>query len=249
VTTAGLDPITTGSTPASDAGPARSNQRSIERVSPADRARLVELGATMMRIRIARDVSLDELAEVAGSPSSLAQIERGAVRTRASRLRPWLERVGATPAEIDALLARYADVIAAEPRDGRPRFQPRPVQPKPEPTLRTLASAPLEPHQRAALGARLWRARVDARLERSELAAAIGCRAFSVWLIEHGLRRPTAELLERWLSASGSRLTVSYLELMHPGYLAHRRSRSVGRRPRINPSTHQRPSAAQEGDQ
>lgn len=54
------------------------------------------------------------------------------------------------------------------------------------------------------IGERLRRERVRAGLSQVELAKACGTRHTYVWKIEHGVKRPSAGLIERWSRATGS---------------------------------------------
>ena len=180
---------------------------------------LDELGALLRQARVAAGVSWPELEALVGPRSSLGSIETGKVRTRASRLRPWLERLGVDP---DPVLERFAAVIAPESEDGRPRFKPvTPRTEPPGPRPRRLEPPPLEAHAQATLGAELWRIRVDAGLGRPELAAAIGCSRITVFLVERGLRRPTLDLVEAWVAAAGAvPASRALLALRFPGWIA-----------------------------
>jgi len=198
---------------------------------------LAELGELLRAARITGDVSWQDLEAVVGSRSSLRQVEAGVARTRASRLRPWLERLGMDPGPV---LERFDAVIAPEAADGRPRFAPVTFRAE-----RAPAPAPVPPHARAAFGAELWRLRVVAGLTRSELAERIGCSRISVWYVERARRRPTADLLGAWLTATGaSHADIERLALRFPALIAGRRGMfPSARRPRRRLDTHPRAGA------
>lgn len=191
---------------------------------PWERPALRDLGRILREARETAGLSLDELGPVAGNPKSLHHIERGRRRTRASRLRPWASRVGLDP---DALVGRFAAVIAPERADGRPSFSPVSVPdgpaPRPEPPR-------LLPHERAALGAELWRLRLAAGLSRPALANELGCDRVHVLDVERAHRRPSAELLEDWLALTGSELDRAWIQTRFPGQVGPRRRRRRGQR-------------------
>lgn len=54
------------------------------------------------------------------------------------------------------------------------------------------------------IGERLRRERVRAGLSQVELAVAVDVSRGHVWKIEHGVKRPSATLIERWSQATGS---------------------------------------------
>lgn len=187
--------------------------------SSHDPAAMAAFGRFLEAARIAAGVTLEDLAVIVGP---VREIERGKARTRPSRLRPWLERLGVDP---DPVLERYAAVIAPEARDGRPRWSPKtpaPVEP-PRPKL-----PPLPDYAQAALGAELWRMRARAGLERQVLAGVLGVSRMTVWLVERGARRPSEELLEAWLDEAGGPIDRQALALRYPGRIAAR-----PRRPRV----------------
>lgn len=220
-----------------DAGPAPVTATRSGTPEAWERPQLVELGELLRSARVAADVSWPDLEAVVGSRSSLRQVEAGTVRTRASRLHPWLERLGVDP---DPVLERFAAVIAPEARDGRPRFAPVTFRAEPAPAL-----APLSPHDQALLGAELWRIRVAAGLTRTELAERIGCSRLSVWYVEHARRRPTLELLGAWLAAvHANQADLELLALRFPRLISRRRGMfPSARRPRGRLNTHPRADA------
>lgn len=199
-----------------------------------ERPQLLELGELLRTARLAAGISWPELEAVVGTRSSLRQVEGGTTRTRASRLRPWLERLGLDP---DPVLERFAAVIAPEAADGRPRFAPVAFRAEPP----RLEPAPLAPHARAALGAELWRLRVVAGLSRPDLAARVGCSRVAVWLVERGARRPTADLVEAWLVAAGAdQVERTLLGIRFPSLISGRpRQFGSALRPRVSSGTRQ----------
>jgi len=54
------------------------------------------------------------------------------------------------------------------------------------------------------IGERLRRERVRAGLTQTELAAIIGIGIGHAWKVEHGVRQPSAALIERWSKATGA---------------------------------------------
>lgn len=229
-------------------GPFRTRGR-VE-YSAAELAAMQRLGAELRRRRDGAGLTLAVLEPIAGSRRSLEDVEAGRVRTRASRLRPWLAALGTDPQEIAELLERHALAIA--PAYGASMWTPitrGPVRVAP-PRLEPAPAAPADPAPGARLGAHLWRARVAARLRRSEIARRIGCATFTVWRVEHGRRRPSGDLVEAWIEACGAerREPISVLGLLYryPGSISYRPG-SFARRPRINSTTHQRATAPREG--
>jgi transcriptional regulator with XRE-family HTH domain len=191
-----------------------------------EREPLRELGQVLQDARHAAGLSLEELGPVVGSKDSLEAIENGAGRTRAGRLRPWLAHLGVDP---EPIIAKYIAVIAPELPDGRQAW--RPVAPVERREPRALALPPLPAHEQAALGADLWRIRVQAGLARPALAARIGVSRIHVFLVEHGQRRPSEELVDAWLSAAGRPVDRDLLALRFPGRIRPARRARVGMAP------------------
>jgi transcriptional regulator with XRE-family HTH domain len=157
---------------------------------------LAELGAELQRARERAGISLQQLGPVVGSRSSLRDIERGRVRTREDRLRPWLQFLGVDP---EPVIERYAAVIAPPREDGEVGWKPI-IRPAPRPgPARGMEPPALPAPGRAALGAELWLLRVDAGLARPALAHRIGCSRVHIFLVERGVRLPSPELTARWL--------------------------------------------------
>lgn len=181
-----------------------------------ERPLLRALGSELAAARISAGLSVEQLARFAGSPGSLQEIERGRMRTRPRRIRAFCAAVGVDP---EPIIARYAAVIAPERADGRDAW--RPVIVPPRPPTRGMMPPPLTDWARAALGAELWRRRVEAGLTRPALAAAIVCSRVHVWLVEHGQREPSPSLAGAWLDAAGvSRRHRARLALRFPGRFA-----------------------------
>ena len=191
------------------------------------------LGRFLQDARVAARIELDDLEPVVGSKSSLREIERGHVRTRVSRLRPWLEHLGIDP---DPVLERFAAVIAPEPADGRNRWKPRDTTGLIAARNARRDPPPLPAHEQAALGAELWGIRVRANLDRQVLADAIGVSRVTIWFVEHGARRPSAELVDAWLDAAGGHVDREMLAIRWPGRIAPKPSRPSGGAPRSVPS-------------
>lgn len=160
-----------------------------------DRQLLEALGRELRSAREAAGLARSELLSTAGD---VAGIEIGRHRTRPSRIRAICGAVG-----VDArpLLDRYADVIAPERPDGKPSwktFHPDLEAPASEPA----EPLPLEPWDRAALGAELWALRERTGLTRPGLAERLGCSRVHIWLVERGEREPSAGLADAWLDAT-----------------------------------------------
>jgi transcriptional regulator with XRE-family HTH domain len=177
-----------------------------------ERQPLQELGQILEQARLAAGLTLDDLGPVVGSRGSLARIERGAVRTRASRLRPWLAHLGVDP---DPVIERFAAVLAPEHSDGHNSW--RPVAPVERHEPRGVTPPPLEAYDQAALGAELWRMRAQAGLSRAQLAARLQVSRIKVWLVERGQRQPSPELLEAWLAEVARPWYRTLLALRFPG--------------------------------
>lgn len=189
-----------------------------------DSEMLAELGRLLESARLAAGLTVADLGPVAGEPSTLRQIEQGRFRTRPSRLRPWLEHLGLDP---DPVLERFAPVIAPERADGRTWHSARngqPVMPAPRGDRRRANRRP-----RHGVGAELTRLRMGSTLSHRELARAIGASAFTVLLVEHGLRRPSQELVRRWLDAvAADHLERAGVLDQFPGLISSRTPRETG---------------------
>ena len=179
-----------------------------------EREPIAELGRILRDARLARGLELEDLGPVVGSRDSLEAIEDGKGRTRAGRLRPWLAHLGVDP---EPIISKYAAVLAPERPDGRQAWRPVPLVERHEP--RALALPPLPAHEQAAFGASLWALRVTSRLTRPALAALVGVSRIHVWLVEHGQRGPSADLLDAWLDATGRPVDRDLLALRFPGRL------------------------------
>ncbi len=191
-----------------------------------ERAPLAELGRILRDARLARGLELADLGPIVGSADSLAAIEDGYGRTRAGRLRPWLAHLGVDP---EPIIAKYIAVIAPELPDGRQAWRPvAPVAPR---ASRSLVLPPLPAHEQAALGADLWRIRVQAGLTRPALAAIVGVSRVHLFLVEHGQRRPSEELVGAWLAAAGLPVDRALFALRWPGRIRPSRRARVGMAP------------------
>jgi transcriptional regulator with XRE-family HTH domain len=182
------------------AGATPAVSRRSGRPEPWELGPLRELGRVMQAARLAAGLSLEDLGPIAGSRDGLDSIERGKVRTRASRLRPWCAALGVDP---EPIIERFAAVLAPERPDGRNAWRAVPPVERREP--RALALPPLEAWAIAAAGAELWRIRCAAGLTRPRLAELLGCSRVHVWCVERGARRPSAELVNAWLTVAGGR--------------------------------------------
>lgn len=243
---AAAEPLAIPLSLAGDAVPDWRNGRRSSVPTEAERPALRELGQLLRAAREAEGRSLADLGPIVGCAGSLAAIEAGRQRTRASRLRPWLVTLGVAP---EPVLAKYAAVIAPERPDGRTVWKPTVPRETPQARrLRLFPPPPLEAHDQAALGAELWRLRARARLDRPTLATAIACSRVFVWLVEHGQREPSPDLVERWIQATGIRREERLvLALRFPRRVAMSpERRPVGSRPQIDPGTHPRPTAGRE---
>jgi hypothetical protein len=129
----------------------------------------------------------------------------------------------------EPIVARFAAVIVPERPDGRNAWRPVALVEHREP--RALVLPPLPAHEQAALGAELWRLRVGARLARPALAALVGVSRIHVWLVEHGQRRPSDELVDAWLAAAGRPVDRDLLALRFPGRIRASRRARVGMAP------------------
>jgi transcriptional regulator with XRE-family HTH domain len=192
-----VEPVSAGA--AMPAGATAGVSSRSGRPEPWEREPLRELGRVMQEARIAAGLELEALTGIAGSRDGLDSIERGQVRTRASRLRPWCAALGVDPGPI---IERFAAVIAPERPDGRNAWRAVPPVERREP--RALALPPLEAWAIAAAGAELWRIRCAAGLTRPRLAQLLGCSRVHVWCVERGARRPSAELVNAWLTVAGA---------------------------------------------
>lgn len=191
-----------------------------------ERKPLAELGRILREARLAAGLTLADLGPVVGSRDGLEAIENGACRTRAGRIRPWCAALGVDPGPI---IERFAAVLAAELADGRQAWRAVPPVERREP--RALALPPLPAHEQAALGAELWRIRVQAGLTRPALAARVGVSRVHIFLVERGARRPSEELVDRWLSAAGRPVDRDLLALRFPGRIRPSRRAGVGMAP------------------
>jgi transcriptional regulator with XRE-family HTH domain len=243
MTTAAVDALFPSIASSGDVGPAVSRW-SGHVFAPWEGPLLAELGQVLQEARIAAGLTLEDLGPIVGSASSLASIEAGIVRTRATRLRPWLEHLRVDP---DPIIERFAAVLAPERPDGRNAW--RPVAPVERREPRALALPPLPAHEQAALGAELWRIRVQAGLTRPALAALLRVSRIHVWLVEHGQRGPSEELVDAWLSAAGRPADRDLFALRFPGpALARRRRAPVGAPPGLSRGKTTQPTPASEGD-
>lgn len=216
---------------ASDAGSAPVGASRSGVPEPWELPLLAELGELLRDARLASGVGWPELEAVAGLRGSLRSVERGITRTRASRLRPWLELLGLDP---EPVIARFAPVIAPEAADGRPRF--RTVAPRPP----AAEPPPLPEWAAAALGAELWRLRELAGLTRSALAESIECSDEAVRLVELGQRRPTVQLLESWLRAVRvDPADRTLMAIRFPSLISGRARAGSAKRPRVSPRARQ----------
>jgi transcriptional regulator with XRE-family HTH domain len=191
-----------------------------------EREPLRELGRVLREARLAAGLSVEDLGPIVGSAGSLEGIERGAFRTRASRVRPWLAHLGVDP---EPIIERFAEVLAPERPDGRNAW--RPVAPVERREPRALALPPLPAHEQAVFGAELWTLRVHAALTRPALAARLRVSRIHIWFVEHGQRRPSEELVDAWLGAAGRPVDRDLLALRFPGRIRPRRRAGVGMAP------------------
>lgn len=197
--------------------------RRSRELEPWEREPIRALGRLLEVTRVAAGLSVEDLGPVAGSASSIRSIERGRVRTRASRLRPWLRELGVEP---ESVIERFRAVLAPERPDGRNAWKPVAPVERREPAA--MALPPLEPHDQAALGAELWRIRVRARLTRPALAKRLGISRVTVWRVEHGWREASPELVDRWLVDVGRPADRVRLAFRFPGRIRATRSTGVG---------------------
>lgn len=204
-----------GGGPAAGDATRRSDNRRTGRPADWERPLLLALGGELAALRSQAGLTPLELGSRIGlSPESIRSVERGTIRTRPARIREWCQATG-RDSFAPPLLAMYAKVVAADIEPAR-RWTP------PVPKV----AAPIDkatPATQTELGAVLARLREAAGLSRPELARAIGISRIAVFLLEHALRRPTSDTVERWGAAVNSPGLLAILQARFRGAIAPRR--------------------------